>query len=119
MSAPHEVLFDRSALEQEWDADCALKLAQAFLDDTRPVIPAIEEALKNQDSRMVCDNAHKLVGCSKVIMCGMLADQSMALEKAAGQSDWQQAAVLFEQLAPVYRELCVQINDYLSAQPAA
>jgi HPt (histidine-containing phosphotransfer) domain-containing protein len=115
MDTSGQMLFDREALEEEWDADCALKLAQAFLSDTEGAIAEIDGALKRQDAQTVCASAHKLAGCSKVIMCRELADQSAALEKAAAAADWTQAASLFQStVLPRYGELCLQLKDYLA-----
>jgi HPt (histidine-containing phosphotransfer) domain-containing protein len=115
MDTSGQMLFHREALEEEWDADCALKLAQAFLKDTEGVIGEIDSGLQRQDAQAVCANAHKLAGCSKVIMCAPLANQSAALEKAAAAADWTQAANLFQSIVlPRYGQLCVELQEYLA-----
>lgn len=100
-------------LEEEFDADIAKELAQAYLDDTHDAIAKIEAAFAAQDQEKLRSVAHLMKGCSRVIQAWKCEQVSANLENCAREADWTGASAHAAELKQTYKDTEAFLRQYL------
>ncbi len=93
-----EVIAGIRGLQREDETDIVAELAGMFLDDARPRLSALEEAVQNDDAPAVESLAHTLKGSSGNMGARGMAALCARLEVAGASGDLSQSFRLLERL---------------------
>ncbi len=105
---------DLTQLEESLDRECALELAQGFLEDVSTVATDLMGAIEKRDSEKLRRISHLLKGCCKVIMAEHTATLASKMESAAFASDWNVAVTLLPDLLESFDRTVLCLHDYLA-----
>lgn len=109
-----EELASVKNLEAEFDVDTAKELAKAFLEDTEPLIPRMQEALSRGDCELLRSSAHMLKGCARALQASKCEKASSAVESFAGDGDLENVGLTLQVLVNVYNETAQFLRIYIA-----
>jgi two-component system sensor histidine kinase/response regulator len=93
-----EVIASMRGLQGEGETDIVAELAGMFLDDARPRLSALEEAVQNNDAPAVASLAHTLKGSSGNMGARGMSALCARLEDAGASGDLSHSFRLLERL---------------------
>lgn len=105
-------LADLVELENEFDQETAVELAQAFLEDSARALPQIDAGMESKDAEEIRASAHMLKGCSRVVKARPLETVASSLEQSAKSGNWNEIPDLVARLKQVYSRTEETINRY-------
>lgn len=113
-STGSEELTGIKNLEEEFDAEVAKELAQAFLDDSQPAIAKMEKAIADGDQESLRSAAHMLKGCARALQATPCEKAAGLVENNARDGDMTSAAGNLVSLMEIYNETANSLRQYIS-----
>lgn len=92
---------------------------EAFLEEGKPCLKEIAEAIKSENANDLREAAHKFKGAVCNFLVGPLTAAAFELEKMGKTGRLESAQPIYEQLERMTEELCTELKKYLNPQKIA
>lgn len=97
--------------------EVVIKVLHSFIDKAKHQLPAVLEALQNEDFETVHREAHTIKGGAWNLEIKKLGDKAKVLEDTAREGLLQESLEAFEELQAAYSEFLSVVDQYLTEKP--
>lgn len=109
-----EMVLDLDELIEEIDLDMVPVVFECFLDDSRDILPLMQDALQQRDSERLRKVAHRIKGCFKSIRVIKGAELAEELEDAARANQLSELPDTLAEFEIEFFRVLNFVRDYLA-----